>query len=121
MHQYQRELIGTFRLRLPVTVASNPAPVAPIHFDRFLDTYGTNAWARKEIANDGLQMAILQASSRLEGGKPDWPLVGVRVNLFLFLGSYFHWKRQIAGKECNGLPDAQADLGRLVGIEPTTS
>ena len=127
MNQHHREPRGPLRLGLPVAMAQHAAAIRGIHLDRFGDGGEPKRRTGQIIANDRLQVAVAEAAARLKRRQTRQrrrSVAAASLNSAIFMGFRGHGDSAIQPTGPIVPPAVCADwdaLGRLVGIEPTTS
>lgn len=76
MNQHCSEPCGADRFGLPMAMAKDAAAIGRIDFDRFGDGGQAKLGPGKVVADDGLQVAILEPWMRLKRGEPGGDLRG---------------------------------------------
>ena len=119
MHQNRGEPRRAHRLRLPMAMAKNAARVGGIDFDGFGDGGEAKGGTGKKVAGDGLQVAADEPRVGLKRGEPRRKFCR-RLATMDWLAS-LRFARQMGRPGPRDPYALKGVLGRLVGIEPTTS
>ena len=104
-------------------MAEHAAAIGRVHLDRLRDSGKPEGRPGKKIADNRLQVAVGQAAARLKrreppAGSPARRVSPTHCDFHVFLGHGNSGNRQFGRLAAYAVRER---LGRLVGIEPTTS
>ena len=122
VNQHHRQPLGAHRLRLPVAMAEHAAAVGRVHLDRLRYSRKPEGRPGKKIPHNRLQVAVGEAAraAQTEETPPAVRSGGIGRLTALSRILRGHGNSELGNRGCQPCA-VREKLGRLVGIEPTTS
>ena len=117
----QRKSCRTHSLGLPMAMAKHAAAVSRVHFNGFRSGFEAESRPGKIVPHNGLHVAIGEAAARHKSAQIRRQTGGHHAKRCFLMGFWNHEDSPVRPIGLIAPPSGEYRLGRLVGIEPTTS